>query len=303
MQLFKLRFFQIKRDLSYWVFILSTAMFFIAKEIANSSATNTLILIGIVWLILYNNYESRKDLNFLSKNVVNYKLQIAINYNILILPISFGFLCTLNWHFIILLHFLIFSIVVINFKKGKQPKFLKITNLFTSSQFEWISGLRKQYFLLSVFLLLSLVLSPVKLFGIVCLFIFNTIIFSFYDTCEPLLMLNPNWLPSEDFLLKKVKMIIKTLFPLNIIILAINSIFNPEIVGLNIVILFSFILIGVCSIYIKYSYYQPNLQYTYKIDFLFLYASIFLPYLLPLSIITYYTSKRKAAANLSNYLE
>ena len=115
MQLLKLRFFPIKRDLSYWVFILSTALFFIAKEIANSSATNTLILIGIVWLILYNNFGSRKDLNFFSKNVVNYKLQIAINYNILILPISFSFLCTVNWYFILLLHLLIFSIVVINF--------------------------------------------------------------------------------------------------------------------------------------------------------------------------------------------
>jgi hypothetical protein len=302
MQLLKLRCYQIKRDLGYWVFIFSIGAFLLAKEIGSSSKQNAFIFIGLIWLILYSNYSNRKDLNFLRQYFTNYKLQICVNYNLIVLPISLGFLFTTNWQFALLLHIIASFTVLITFKY-KSPKLFFITNLISSNHFEWISGIRKHYVLLILTMIIALLLSPVLLFGIVALFGFNTILIGFYNQFEPRSMLNSYNFSTKDFLLNKIRFIQKSFFLLNAPILFINSIFNPNIIWFNIGILLAFLLIAACSVYIKYSYYQPNEYFTYKIEFLFLYASVIFPYLLPLSFITYYTTKRKAILNLSNYLE
>ena len=150
-------------------------------------------------------------------------------------------------------------------------------------------------------LIMALILSPVKLFGLVPLFILNMIVGGFFTTFEPLIMLNPRALAPRQFLKTKVTFSLSAVAFINAPLLAINSIFNNDALWFNVTFLFSFLLITACSVYIKYAGYEPNASLRFHVDFLFLYASVFLPYLLPLSVVIYFSNKRKAITNLSQF--
>jgi hypothetical protein len=202
-KLFTLRYLQIRRDLGYWTLIIAVAAFFIAREISAGSLLYCSLLAAALVFLLYNSHLGRKDLNFIENYLGRAKQQVAINYNLLVLPVSAGMLVNKYWLPALLLHFGV-SLLVFTKAPRSLPRLAFIGRLIPAQQFEWISGVRTHFYSLVLLLLLAIVLSPVKLFGVMALFLLNSIFLGFYSTFEPLPMLNSCNLPAVDFLKQKV---------------------------------------------------------------------------------------------------
>jgi hypothetical protein len=301
-QLLKLRYFQLKRDLSYWVPIIATAVFFIAKEISGVSQQYSLFLTAAIVALLYAYHLNRRDLNFITHYLRNPALQVAVNYNLLVLPVSIALLVNHYWLLALALHAVVSCMVLFRLKPA-TPKLAFIGRYVAPEHFEWIAGLRTNLYSIVPLLLLALVLSPVKLFGVVALFMLNSIFMGFYSFFEPLCMLNPNALSTDKFLNRKVYFFSKIMLLLNVPLLTINALCHPEIAWFNACLLLAFLLLAACAVFIKYANYKPNERLGMHADFIILFAGIFVPYLLPLGILIYFSSRKKAIQNLLNYTD
>ena len=299
-QLLKLRYFQIKRDLGYWVIIIAAVVFFAAKGISEVSLNYALGLAGVFLFLLYAYHNSRKDLNFITKYFNDPKTNICISYNLLTLPISSALLFQQHWILASGLHIGATLVVFIHIKSN-VPKLVFIQKWIPPSQFEWIAGLRSNFYILIPLFILVLFFSPVKFFGPVTLFLVNTTFLGFYRYFEPLVMLNPEGLEAQEFLDRKNNFLIKTILALNLPPLIINSVFNLDVAWFNICFLIGFALLASCTIHIKYADYKPNEEQPFHIDSLIVFAAVLIPFFLPISYLLNRSYKKKALVNLTNY--
>lgn len=301
MQLLKLRYFQLRRDLGIWVFIIALAAFYLCYTISSVSQLYSLAFTGAVALALYSCQLNRKDRSFIAHYLDKPRWQIPINYSILLSPFFLAFVIAGNWEHALTLCSL--STIISQLRPiSSVQKFPFISRIIPPEQFEWISGVRKNFYLLVLLLLIAIVLSPVKFFGLVALFLVNMVFLGFYNFYEPLLMLNPSSLTIESFLKQKINYCIKTLLLINCPLLLVNMIFNFESAWFDLCFIFSVLLLASCTIYIKYAHYRPNDMQSFKVDFIILVAGVLIPYFLPLCIYVYYSNRKKAIINLSHYL-
>ena len=300
MQLLKIRYLQAKRDLSYWVIIIAVALTYLSFSFASNNSQHNLLMIVIVFMAIAGFQNSRRDLNFITRYFGRTWLQTSINYNLSVLPISIGFILKGEWMYALLLH-----ILILPFSKmrNNSSKLGFIHKFIPYEQFEWLSGLRTNFLFVLVLVIAVLFFSPVKLFAIVALFVFNTVLVGFYGYFEPRLMLNPQQYSIKKFLSTKVKFFVKIILITNLPILVINSVFNPNMAFFNLFFLLGFVLLAASSIYIKYASYKPNDSLGFNMDYLILMLSIILPYLLPISLFIYFSTRKKAHQNLLNYID
>lgn len=300
MQLLKLRYFQIKRDLGYWIPAIAAAAFYFSKEITSVSLTYCEVFLAIILVLLYSYHTNRTDFNFISKHLHLPYLQVCFNYNLLVLPLSIPVLFMPYWYLFFAFHAGISGLSFVRIHL-RPTRFNFISKYLPPQHFEWISGIRKTPVFSVSLMLTALILSPVKLFGLIPLFLLNVGFTGFYNLFEPLILLNPQAQSAQQFLKTKVLFSLRMVLFTNLPLLVINSIFNPEALWFNGAFLASFLLVTASSVCIKYASYQPNQSLRFHIDFLFLYATVFLPYLLPLSFLIYFSNKRKAITNLSQF--
>jgi hypothetical protein len=301
-QLLKIRYLQAKRDLGYWVVIIAVALAYLSYTFASDNYQHNLLMIALVVFAIAGFQNSRRDLNFITKYFGRTWLQTSVNYNLSILPISFGFILKGEWMYVLLLHLLISFLPLLKIRNN-SPKLLFIHKFIPDEQFEWLSGLRTNFLFVLVLAIAVLFFSPVKLFAIVALFVFNTVLVGFYGYFEPRLMLNPEQYSIKKFLSTKVKFFVTVILITNVPILIINSVFNPDVTFFNLFFLLGFLLLAACSIYIKYASYKPNDSLGFNMDYLILMLSIILPYLLLISVFIYFSTRKKAQQNLLNYLD
>jgi hypothetical protein len=299
-QLLRLRYYQLRRDLGIWVFIIALLVFFVSQYISEVSEQYSYYVLAVIAVLFHNYHLQRKDLGFVTKYLINPNLQILLNYNLILCPVSFALISNGRWLPLITLHVLV-SLSVFVKLKSSPVRFTFFTRLFPAYQFEWVAGIRRTLLLLIPLLLVAVILSPVKLFGLAAPLLINSIFISFYNEFEPLIMLNPENLRTEEFLSRKTYFTDKILIMTNLPLLIINSAFHPEVIWYNAGFLISFMILAHCTIYIKYASYEPKASMPFHFDFLLLYASIFIPFLLPVSFLILYYNKKKAITNISRF--
>jgi hypothetical protein len=300
-QLLKIRYLQAKRDLSYWVGIIVMALTYFSYTFVSDNTQQNFVIIALVFIAIVWFQNSRRDLNFITNYFGRTWLQTSINYNLSVLPISLGFVLKGEWRYTFLLLISISFLPLLKIQSS-SPKLNFIHKIIPDEQFEWLSGIRSNFLFLIVLGIAVVFFSPVKLFAIVALFVFNTVLAGFYGYFEPRLMLNPQNLSIKKFLSLKIKFFVKVILITNIPILVVNSIFNTEAALFNLFFLLGFILLAATSVYIKYATYKPNESMGFSMDYLILIFSVILPYLLPLGIFIFFSTRKKAAHNLLNYL-
>ena len=300
MQLLKLRYFQIKRDLGVWVFLLAILATGLTVFMCDRKDRVPYIFIGVCVMTLYNHYHRRKDLNFLKRYVQNHKVQISLNYLISILPITVGLAISKQWYLLLLCVSATASLPFI----GTSDKHLRlqfINRYIPSTQFEWISGLRRSFALIVLVLIVTLMLSPVKLFPLIGLFILNSIFAGFYYEFEPRYMLNPSSLSNSEFLQRKVAFTWRMILYISLPVLLINCVFEQDMIAANAFYLIGFMIMAAGMVYLKYAQYEPGEQLKPTADSLFLALGVLVPYLLPLSLLIAWNNRKKAIQHLSNY--
>lgn len=302
MQLLKIRYYQVKRDLGYWIVVIAAAVFYLAGQLDALKEPYPLLvpLVAVMFLVGY--HVNRPDQNFIKKYFASSQKTILINYNLLVLPLTMGMVFSVGWFYALLIQVLV-SLVAFTERKANGLKLLFVGRLIPPSQFEWISGLRSNLLAVVFLLVIALVLSPVKLFGLVALFLLNSILLGFYSYFEPIVMLNPDQLDKKSLLNRKINFFIKMVLLTSAPVLILNSVLHPEAISFNFFFLLGFILLAASTVYMKYAAYKPNQQQGFNVDALVLIASLFIPYLLPLSLFIYYNNRKKAIHNLSTYID
>ncbi len=302
MQLARIRFYQLRRDLGAWTFIIAAAAFFIVREIVSEKPQYSWFISIILIFAIQQHFLQRKDLSFARSLFQNAKWQMVLNYNITLLPCTLAFVITGNLLPAIVTHGIGSILPWVTFKLA-GPRYLFLGRLVPSSQFEWITGLRKNAPLLLILCMLAIALSPVKLFGIAALFLLNLTFIGFYSISEPRIMLNPHNTTVAKFLNDKIRFVITVILVTNLPLLVVNCLFHQEVIFINAGFLLSFLLLAANSVLIKYSNYQPGESLSFSGDMLILLAAVFIPYLIPIAIMLYFVNHKKARLNLSQFTD
>lgn len=302
MQLLKLRYFQLKRDLGYWIPVITLVIFGISKAIAEFSAAYAGVLCFVFLFILQHYHTNRKDLNFITKYLGHAQREIVITYSLLTIPVSSALVVTGHYGLAIITQLGAASLPFINIKT-RTLTVLFLGKCLPPEQFEWIAGIRRNFFVLVILVLLAVFFSPVKFFALVSLFLLNVVILGFYNSYEPLVMLNPDHLGGKQFLYKKITFLHKALLVCNFPLLLVNTLFHPDIFWYNVCFLAAVLILASYTVYCKYAYYTPNRQPPFLIDSLFIFSSVLIPFLIPVSLVLNTRYRKKALQNLANYTD
>lgn len=300
MQLLKLRYYQLKRDLGIWFVLLLLLAFFGIRTVADSRPDYGLGIVGIIAVVLFSYHLNRRDLQFVRHYFGQASLRIAKNYSLLVVPASIALLSIDQFVNALLLQ-IVAALIAFTSKASKNFRLRILTDWIPAQHFEFRSGIRKNSLLLLPIAMLVLLLSPVKFFLLAALFIFNSIICSFYQDNEPLLMLNAEGKSIQDFMDTKRKFLQKFLLYTNVPLLIINSLLHTELLAYNLAIVPSFFLLANYTIYSKYANYSPGTRQLTKLDALFVYVATIMPLALPLSYFVSKTYNKKALLNLQPY--
>ena len=303
MQLLKIRFYQLKRDLGILFFPLLALASCISYFAFNHPEKFGLYVIAIITYLFYSFHKNRGDLSFAYKHFNSAKTQIITEYQLFLLPVSIPVLFTSYWYSLFILHMLVFAIPLIDVKHKIQFKFLFLTQYF-KNDYIFISGIRKNLFVLIPLILIAVVLSPLKLFPLVALFIANAVVFSFYEINESVQMIQASNKTPKQFLLALLTSAVMKLLIFNAPVLIINTITNFDLFLFNLYFLLYNLLMLATVIVLKYADYQYKKQgNSIQIKLIIMILGLFIPYLSALTLIFYIQSRAEAIKNLNNYLD
>lgn len=302
-QLLKIRYFQLKRDLGFLFFVIVALASCVSFLVFNHQKQIGLYAAGIAVYLFYNFHKNRRDIAFIAKHFERAKSQMLSEYQLFLLPVSISCLFTNYWYCFFVLHLFVLVIPFLNIKSKYSFKFSFITRLF-KDDFIFISGVRRNLISLIILFLLALTLSPLKLFPLVALFLFNNVIFSFYEANESVQMLQASQHTPKQLMASLLNSGVKKMVLVNFPILLINSIFNPDLWMFNMYFFAYNVLILATVIALKYESYQyKNSVSNHQIKLIVMILGLFIPYLFPLAIIFYVQSRAGAIKNLSHYLD
>jgi len=303
MQILKIRWYQIKRDLGILVVPIVFGLFGLSFFAFNhEKQIGHYVAMAIVYLF-YHFHKTRTDISFAEKHFIHPKQQFIIEYQLAALPITLACLFSAYWYCFFLIHLALIGIPFITIKAMKPAKFMLISKRL-KTDFVFISGIRKHFFSLLILIIVSLILSFVKLFPLVTLFLVNSILYSFYDTNESVQLLQsskatPKQHVNQVFWSGAIKLI-----AINVPVLCINTLFHFDLLFFNVFFLaYSLLMLStVISLkYAGYTYLSGSTKFQVKLMIMSL--GLVMPYLLPIAILFYYQSKTDAINNLKTYLD
>jgi hypothetical protein len=287
--------------------LIATAILKSFSDIKNSPAG----IAGIILLnasVIYSVHFSRKDEFFLSSLDINKKLLFALEYFLYSVPFLILIILSDYYYFCIYIIFLLGFII--NIKSGNKLKitFTSEKSLFPSYAFEWISGIRANFFLFLIIYLLGLIFSYQLAGGVIAIFALTLMFSSFYIENEPLIFIEAYKTPVKKFLLTKIiqscKMFFLTVLPialLHIVFFYDRWYLISGLISICLIIISS-------SVLTKYAFYSEDISSS-KMNhiingvIIFSFVSAFFmtgPFLFPLPFLMIIYLYKKASQNLKN---
>jgi hypothetical protein len=281
--------------------IAAYAAFVVFKEFQKTE--NSLYIIISLSLLCLSIHFSRKDKGFVFKHIDNPHVQIFFEYVALTLPFSISCMVTKSWYCYPLLLAILFCIPFLKFEFRQSVRFKNLSNIISATNFEWLSGFRKQYISFILLYIFVIAFCWLKILPLFLLWFLTIIIVSFYSECESIQVLRePNKKP-KHFLTAKLKACIIYMLILYTPIVIVNSFFNPDFLIINLLFIpIQISLIGF-AICFKYSSYKPNLaKIVNSIPLAIVSMGSILPYFIPVPIILFCIYFYKAENHLKQYL-
>ena len=278
--------------------VLSLVSFFQYKN--NQQAWFVVAILSIACLAIQY---TRKDKQFIYKQLDKPHLQIFLEYLILTLPFSITSLFTKNWFCFPVLVPVLISIPYLKFQFKHKAVFKHLSALIPASDFEWISGIRKQFIPFISFYLVAVAFSWVRILPLFLLWFLTIIISSFYLENEPVHILREGNKPAGKFLLDKIKINIKYILILYSLPVIINAIFVREFLIITLLFIPVQISLLCFAVNLKYSTYKPQTnQLGNNVAFSIVAMLSAMPYFLPIPAILAIVYFYKAKNNLNIYL-
>jgi hypothetical protein len=237
---------------------------------------NTIISLIVIVLLLLSLHTSRTDKHFIKTTIKKpYSIYLS-EYLLLSFPLFVIWIVYFNWIGIglLILGVLLIPLISINVKLQYLGSIIKLAiNPFSSklnskfkvslpfisiSSFEWISGIRRNLFLLAPVYLFILAFSFKPYVAVVGLIFLSILISGFYYNGEPREFVELFAKNSRDFILRKILINLKQLIILFAPILIIAIIFQtPKWYYLIVAVIYSS-LIQILAIVFKYGLFEEN---------------------------------------------
>jgi len=266
----------------------------------NRQAWLIVILLSAICLVIQYN---RKDKAFIYKQLDKPHLQLFLEYLVLTLPFSITSIASKNWFCFPLLLLALASIPLLKFQSKHRAVFKDLSSIIPASNYEWISGLRKQYIAFISLYLFAVAFSWVRIFPLFLLWFLTIMVSSFFLENEPVHILRAGDKTARELLSGKIKVNIKYILILYSLPVMINAIFVQEF--LIITLLFIPVQLALISfaICLKYSSYKPNTNLLgNNIAFSIIAMLSAVPYFLPVPVIFTLVYFFRAEKNLKTYL-
>ena len=295
--------YEIKQLGFYSVVILGIALFLIYNSFKIYQDYSYALLTTFSLILICISIQSvRIDKAFIYLHSENYHISIYTEYFLFTFPFIVMCLFTKHWYCFLILQLFLYFIPHIKFTIKQKSLFKNISVIIPVSDFEWISGFRRSFISIIPVYMLALGFSWLKILPLFLLWILTLIIISFYNECEPLIILHERDPSAESLLNKKIFTHVCFLSTLYLPIMIVNIIFNINFLTLNIFFLLSQAALLIFAVCYKYSNYKPN-QILYFNNYIVILVSMcgLIPVLLPLPMIMGIRYYFKAKNNLNKY--
>lgn len=266
----------------------------------NSNAWYIIVLLSVTCLgIQY----SRKDKGFIYKQLEKPHFQIFSEYLILTLPFSATSLFTQNWFYFPLQLLLLAFIPFLKFEFKHRAVFKNLSYIIPASNYEWLSGIRKNYVSVIILYSVALAFCWVRILPLFLLWFLTILFASFFQENEPLHILREGNKTARNFLLNKIKINIRYILIFYSLPVIINAIFVHEFLTLTLLFIPAQIALLCFAISLKYATYKPNTNILgNSVAFSIIAILSAMPYFLPIPLILAIVYFYKAEKNLKNYL-
>lgn len=266
----------------------------------NQKAWLIVILLAVLCLAIQYN---RKDKAFIYKQLDKPYLQLFLEYLVLTLPFSITSIVSKNWFCFPLLLAVLACIPFLKFQSKHRAVFKNLSSVIPASNYEWISGLRKQYIPFIGFYLLAVAFSWVRIFPLFLLWFLTIMISSFFLENEPVHIVRAGNKTARECLSGKIKTNIKYILILYSLPVIINAIFVQEFLAITLLFIPAQLALVSFAVCLKYSSYKPNINLLgNNIAFSIIAMLSALPYFLPVLVIFAIVYFFKAEKNLKMYL-
>ena len=260
------------------------------------------IMLGL-FLLCVSIHFYRKDKVFVFKHLDKPRQQIFLEYVVLTMPFSISCIATKNWYYYPLLIAFLYCIPLLKFEFRQKVRFKNLSTVISATNFEWLSGCRKQYMGFIFLYVLALSFCWLKILPLFLLWMLTIIMLSFYTECESIQVLREGNKAPKPFLLAKLKACFIYVLILYTPIIIVNSLFNPDFLLLNLLFIPIQISLLGFAICFKYSSYTPNkAKIGNSIPFSIVAFCSALPHFLPIPTILFFVHFYKAENNLNTYL-
>jgi hypothetical protein len=264
---------------------------------------NALYIIIALSVLCLSIHFSRKDKGFVYKHLDNPHLQIFFEYVLLTLPFSILSIVTKSWYCYPLLLCILFCIPIIKFEFRQKTSFKKLSHIISATNFEWLSGFRKQYISFICLYILAISFCWLKILPLFLLWYLTIIILSFYSECESIQVLREGNKVQRQFLIDKLKACFIYVLILYTPIIIINTFFNPDFLIINILFIpiqISLLAFAICFKYSSYTANKIKIGNSLPLSIVALCSA--LPHFLPIPTILFLIYFYKAEDNLKQYL-
>jgi hypothetical protein len=244
----------------------------------------------------------RKDKAFVLRHMPGGSLNIFAEYLVLTLPVTLPALfCPYPWLFV-LVQVAFFFIAKIRMDVRQHVWFGFLSRWIAPRDFEWLSGVRKNFVLLLLCYIAALGLCWLRIAPLVPLWIITVIVASFYAECEPLHILKSSYPNPVALLRARLRRHLALLSVVSVPVLLLHALWYPSLALICLAfVMVQYVLLSFAFL-LKYATYRPDTLLTGNSLLLGLASvGVLIPFLLPVPLLMSLRYYRKAIANLKNY--
>ena len=293
------------KELGLYLFVfiaIAAVLSFITYNQFKNNA-NAWYIVALLSIFCLGIQYSRKDKSFIYKQLDRPYFQMFLEYVILTLPFSITSIITKNWFCFPLLLLALICIPLVKFQFKHTAVFKHLSKLIPVSNFEWISGVRKQFIPLIGLYLLAVVFCWVRILPLFLLWLLTIIISSFYQENEPVHIVRAGNKTARKFLFDKIKININYILILYSVPIIINAVFVKEFLMITLLFIPVQIALLCFAINLKYSTYKPQTNILgNNVAFSIVAMLSAMPYFLPIPVILSIVYFYKAENNLKTFL-
>ncbi|MEO9022056.1 MAG: hypothetical protein ABI237_00175 [Ginsengibacter sp.] len=306
--LVKVRSYQIRRELEslglLYAFILLVFLcglvFFVYTayhQEEKSLYVFSLTILALLWI-----HFSRTDQQFVYNHIGHPVQNIFAEYFIFTLPVSIPSLFTSYWFYFPLLIVSIYIIANTRISIKRKTRFPHLSKIISSQNFEWLSGLRKNLIQILILWLLAAIFCRIRILPLIFLWFIMLSVISFYQECESLQILLASSSSPKKLLKRKIINHTRFILLIFIPILIVNSIFNQDLILINIIFLLIQITTFIFAVLLKYTTYVPNKSLKGNTILLSIVSiGTLIPFLLPIPLFMCFKNYGKSVKNLKTY--